>query len=147
MCYLGGIWRRLEQLERVYGRFPSVDQSSRFVGVPNLGKPLYREKTVYIKTHKRAINRPVGQTGPHRRDVKHILSKISCSLLQSFHFVGRNDAKKLVIGLRIVPCRCRFKALSQCLYVLESYGSLCFRFVLSLCFQLTVAHASKLKSP
>ena len=40
MCYLGGIWRRLEQLERISGRFPSVDQSSRFAGVPNLGKPV-----------------------------------------------------------------------------------------------------------
>ena len=31
----------------------------------NEGKPLYmyREKTVYIKTHKRAINRPVDHTG------------------------------------------------------------------------------------
>ena len=27
------------------------------------GKPLYREKTVYIKTHKTAINRPVDHTG------------------------------------------------------------------------------------
>ena len=53
----------LEQLERIYGRFLSVDQSSRFAGVPNLGKPLYREKTVYIKTHKMAINWPVDHTG------------------------------------------------------------------------------------
>ena len=30
----------MEQLERISGRFPSVDQSSRFAGVPNLGKPL-----------------------------------------------------------------------------------------------------------
>ena len=29
----------------------------------NLGKPLYREKIVYIKTHKTAINRPVDHTG------------------------------------------------------------------------------------
>ena len=28
-----------------------------------LCKPLYREKTVYIKTHKTAINRPVDHTG------------------------------------------------------------------------------------
>ena len=63
MCYLGGIGRQLEQLERIPARFPSVDQSSRFAGVPNLGKPLYREKTVYIKTHKTAINRPVDHTG------------------------------------------------------------------------------------
>ena len=41
VCYLGGIWRRLEQLERIYGSCPSVDQLSRFAGVPNLGKPLY----------------------------------------------------------------------------------------------------------
>ena len=61
VCYLGRIWRRLEQLEQISGRFPSVDQSSRFAGVPKLGKPLYREKTVYIKTHKTAINRPVDQ--------------------------------------------------------------------------------------
>ena len=27
------------------------------------GKPLYREKTVYIKSHKTAINRPVDHTG------------------------------------------------------------------------------------
>ena len=26
-------------------------------------KPLYREKTVYIKTHKTVINRPVDHTG------------------------------------------------------------------------------------
>ena len=63
MCYLGRIWRRLEPLERIYGRFPSVDPSGRLAGVPNLGKPLYREKTVYIKTHKTAINPPVDHTG------------------------------------------------------------------------------------
>jgi len=63
VCYLGGIWRRLEELEGIYGRFPSVDRSSRFAGVPNLGKPLYAEKTVYINTHKTAINRPVDYTG------------------------------------------------------------------------------------
>ena len=63
MCHQGGIWRRLEQLERIYGRFPSADQPRRFAGVPNLGKPLHREKTVYIKTHKTAINRRVNHTG------------------------------------------------------------------------------------
>ena len=31
VCYLGGIWRRLEPLERIYrGRFPSVDPSGRW---------------------------------------------------------------------------------------------------------------------
>ena len=39
VCYLSGIWRQLEPLERIYGRFPSVDPSGRFAGVPNLGKP------------------------------------------------------------------------------------------------------------
>ena len=63
VCYLGGIWRRLEPLERIYGRFPSADPSDPFAGVPNLGKPLYMEKTVYIKTHKTDINRPVDHTG------------------------------------------------------------------------------------
>ena len=38
VCYLGGIWRRLEQLEQIYGRLPSVDQLSRFAGVPNVGR-------------------------------------------------------------------------------------------------------------
>ena len=84
MYYLGGIWRRLEQLERIYRRFPSMDQSGRFAGVPNLGKTSYREKAVYIKTHKTAINQPVDHT--YRRDVTHILSKISCFLLKYFHF-------------------------------------------------------------
>ena len=55
VCYLGGICRRLEPLERIYGRFPSVDPWRCFAGVPNLGKPLYREKTVCPKTHKTAI--------------------------------------------------------------------------------------------
>ena len=63
VCYLGGIWTWLEQLERISGRFPSVDQLSRFSGVPNLGKPLYREKTVYIKTRKTAINRSEDHAG------------------------------------------------------------------------------------
>ena len=45
MCYLGGSWRRLEQLERIYGRFPSVDQSGRFASwSAQPCKPLYREK-------------------------------------------------------------------------------------------------------
>ena len=38
-----------------------------------------REKTIYIKTHKTA-------RGPLRRDVTHIVSKVSCLLLKSFHF-------------------------------------------------------------
>ena len=42
-----------------------------------------REKTVYLKTHKTAINWPVDYTW---REVTHILSKVSCFLLKSFHF-------------------------------------------------------------
>ena len=50
-------------------------------------KPFY-----YIKTHKTAINRPVDQPG-ETRYVTHILSKVSCFLLKSFHFrtLYRND--------------------------------------------------------
>ena len=44
-------------------RFPSAHPSDSFAGVPNLGKPLYMEKTVYIKTHKTDINRSVDHTG------------------------------------------------------------------------------------
>ena len=58
-CYKIGIWRRLKLLERIYGRFPSVDSSGRFTEVPNPGKPLYREETIYSTTQ--------------RRDVTHIL--------------------------------------------------------------------------
>ena len=39
----------------------------RFAGVPNLGKPLYIEKTLYIKTHKTAINRSKGEFGKKPR--------------------------------------------------------------------------------
>jgi len=39
VCYLGGIWRQLDLLERIYDCFPSVDLLGRFAGVPNLGKP------------------------------------------------------------------------------------------------------------
>ena len=81
VCYLGEIWRRLEPMERIYGRFPSVDPSGRFAGAPNLGKPLHREKNVYSTTYKTAINR---SHGPHKRDVKHTLCKVSCFLLKSF---------------------------------------------------------------
>ena len=50
--------RRLEQLERIYGSFPLVDQRAA-----SLECPTFREKTVYIKTHKTTINRPVDLTG------------------------------------------------------------------------------------
>ena len=72
MCYLGGIWRRLEPL----------DPAGRFTGVPSLGKPLYIEKTVYITTHKTAINRPMDHTGKKQ----HILCKVSCFWMKSFRF-------------------------------------------------------------
>ena len=68
-------------MERIYGRFPSVDPSGRFAGAPNLGKPLHREKNVYSTTYKTATNR---SHGPHKRDVKHTLCKVSCFLLKSF---------------------------------------------------------------
>ena len=43
--------------------FSLVDLLGRFAGVLNVGKPLYRQNTVYIKTHRTAINRPVDHTG------------------------------------------------------------------------------------
>ena len=58
-----GIWKRQEPLERIYGRFPSVDPSGRFARVPNLDKPLYSEKTIYSTANKTAINRPIDHTG------------------------------------------------------------------------------------
>ena len=42
--------------------FPSVDPSGRFAGIPNLVNLIYREKTVYNTTHKKAINRPMDHT-------------------------------------------------------------------------------------
>ena len=43
---------------------------------------LYKEKTVYIKTHKTAINRAVDHTG----DVTHILIKVSCFFIEILSF-------------------------------------------------------------
>ena len=63
----------VSNLKRIYGHFPSVDQSGRFAGVPNLGNPLERERTAYIKTHKTAINRPVDHTG-EENELKEISS-------------------------------------------------------------------------
>ena len=54
VTYIGGIWRRLEPLERIYGRFPSVDPSGRFAGVPNLQVNLYIDrKTFTVQPIKR----------------------------------------------------------------------------------------------
>ena len=59
VCYLGGIWRRLEPLERIYSCFPSVDPLSRIAGVPNLGKTyIYRENCLHYNPQT-AINRPM----------------------------------------------------------------------------------------
>ena len=38
--------------------------------------------------HKNPENGHKSARGPHRRDVTHILSKVSCFLLKSFHFRG-----------------------------------------------------------
>ena len=64
VCYLGGAERRLEPLERIYGRIPSVDPSGRFAGVPNLGKPYIERKPVTLQPIiKTAINWPMDHTG------------------------------------------------------------------------------------
>ena len=65
VCYLGGIWRQLEPLERIYSPFPLVDPSGRFDSLesPALVNLYQREKTVYSTTHKTAINRPMDHTG------------------------------------------------------------------------------------
>ena len=64
VCYLGGVWRRLEPLERMYGRIPSVDPSGRFTGVPNLGKPYIKRKPFTVQPIiKTAINWPMDHTG------------------------------------------------------------------------------------
>ena len=42
----------------------SVTYENERISIKNsLPQPLYRQKTVYIKTHKTAINRPVDHTG------------------------------------------------------------------------------------
>ena len=63
MCYLSGIWWQLEPLERIYGRFPSVNPSAGSLESLNLVDLIYREKTVYNTTHKMTINRPMDHTG------------------------------------------------------------------------------------
>ena len=49
-------------------------------------------RIIEIKTYKTATDKSAH--GPHRRDVTHILSKVSCFLLKSFHF--RRLQKRLV---------------------------------------------------
>ena len=49
--YLGGIWSRLEPMEGIYGRFPSVDPSGRFAWVPDLGKPYRERENRYIHAY------------------------------------------------------------------------------------------------
>ena len=78
--YLGGIWRQLEPLKRIYGRFPSVDPSYRFA---TLGKPYIERKN---RLQPNPFNDQKSAHGPHKRDVTHILDKVSCFLLKSFHF-------------------------------------------------------------
>ena len=58
----------------IYGRFMGFYVNGFLSISVYKGKPLYREKTAYIKTHKTAINR---HGGPHKKDVTHILSKVS----------------------------------------------------------------------
>ena len=97
-CYLGGIWRRLEQLEQFSGRFPSVDQSSRFAGVPSLGKPLNREKT--------ATSFPgFSPTRPTERD---ILQEVTLSLSKDFvHYFRRSRSGQIHSLMAALTClRC-----------------------------------------
>ena len=54
--------RNLEAIGAVGVNFQPFSFGGSVAGVPNLGKPLHREKTVYIKTHKTAINWPVDHT-------------------------------------------------------------------------------------
>ena len=48
VCYLGGVWRRSEALGWIYGRFPPVDPSGLFAGVPNLGKPYIEQEPITL---------------------------------------------------------------------------------------------------
>ena len=59
---LPGVWRQLELLERIYGRFPSADGLDCFVGVPNLGKGYIERATIATKT---ALNRTKSVKKPH----------------------------------------------------------------------------------
>ena len=65
----------LEPLERIYGRFPTEDPLGRFAAVPNLGKP-YVERENRLQYNQWNGNKSAH--GPHRRDVTHILCKVSC---------------------------------------------------------------------
>ena len=46
---------------------------------------ILRNSRLFFCLHK-PINGHKSARGPHRRDVTHILSKVSCFLLKSFHF-------------------------------------------------------------
>ena len=62
---LPGVWRRLELLERIYGRFPSADRLD--VGVPNLGKGYIERATIGTKT---ALNGTKSVKKPHSTQKK-----------------------------------------------------------------------------
>ena len=57
VCYLGGIWRRLEQLE------PNLRPFSFGGSVERFAEKKKKQQPVYIITHKTAIIRPVDHTG------------------------------------------------------------------------------------
>ena len=78
MCYLGGIWRRLEQLEGIYGRFLLVDPRAA-----SLECPTFRREH---RLHKNPENGHKSARGPHRRDVRHILRKLSCFFIEILSF-------------------------------------------------------------
>ena len=73
----------MEPLERIYSRFLSVDPTGLFAGVPNLGKPFIEREN---RLQHNAFSGHKSAHGPQRRDVTHILDKVSCFLLKSFHF-------------------------------------------------------------
>ena len=85
-----GIWRWLETMEQFTAVFLRWIRIVRFAGVPNLGK-------AYIERENRVQYNPQNHHksahGPHRRDVTHILCKVSCFSLNFFHFCrSRNNA-------------------------------------------------------
>ena len=85
VCYLGGIWRRLEPLGRIYGRFlRRIRRSLRW-------RP--QRKPVTLQKKKNG-NRSAH--GPHRRDVTHSVSKVSCFLLETCHYRRLQNEKRQV---------------------------------------------------
>ena len=83
---LPGVWRRLELLERIYGRFPSADRLDCFVGVPNLGKGYIERATIGTKTALNRTKSVKNHTAHKKSNARVQVSSFYCNSTVNFSF-------------------------------------------------------------